>query len=246
MDILSLLIAFATAFCAAFVGTNTGGGAFIVIPVLIFLGLPPHIAVASNRVSVVAAASAGMFRFHKERKIRFEVGIPVALFSAIGAFIGANAMLQVSEDFLRRLIGISILLILVILIVRPNHGLISNDMSSFARRSIGYVLFSLVGFVASFLGGAGIFSRMIYMTFFGFTFLESAGTSKIATFTLSLVASFVFIRAGVVDWSFALALILGASLGSYTGAHHGLKKGDAWVRKLFIVVVLVSALRLLL
>jgi len=244
VETLSLPIAFVVSFVAGFVGTNAGGGAFIVVPVLIFLGLSPHIAIASMRVSIVAAAFVGLLKFGSAGKIRFEIAIPVALFSAIGAYFGANTLLQVPEDVLQKLIGLLILFALCIVYLRKDLGVVAKAKSTLSR-CVGYLLFSFVGFWAAFFGGGGIFSRMIYTTFFGMTFLEAAGTAKIAVVCLSLVASFVYISAGVVDWTYTVVLILGGGTGSFLGAHYGLKKGDAWVRKLFMVVVLASALKLL-
>ena len=93
--------------------------------------------------------------------------------------------------------------------------------------------------------GGRVVDDFVSLAELGPTFLEAAGTSKIAVVCLSLVASFVYISAGVVDWTYTVVLILGGSTGSFLGAHYGLKKGDEWVRKLFMVVVLVSAVRLL-
>mgnify|MGYP003338016859 CR=1 FL=1 len=244
MEFFPFLVAFIVSFIAGFIGTNTGGGAFIVVPTLIFLGLPPHIAIASMRVSIVAAAAAGMLRFAIAGKVLFKVAIPVAFFSAIGAYFGATTLLQVPEELLRKLIGMLILLMLCILFVKKDLGVVSRARSTL-RQCVGYFLFSFVGFWAAFFGGGGIFSRMIYTTFFGMTFLESAGTAKISVLCLSLVASAVYISAGAVDWSYAAILMIGGGAGSYWGSHHGLKRGDAWVRKLFMVMVFLSALRLL-
>lgn len=246
MEFFPLFVAFLTAFAAAFVGTNTGGGAFIVTPVLIFLGLPPHAAVACHRVGVIVSVAMGMLRFHQDKKIRFDVGIPVVFFASIGAIIGANIMLVIPEELFRRIIGAGILLMLVLVLMSPRLGVEASHHRFTRYRYFGYPLFICSSAFAAILGGSGVFARMIYLTFFGFTMSEASGTSKIVTLTLSIVASIIFIRAGIVDWPFTIALMFGGGLGSYTGAHVGLKKGDAWVRKLFLVIVLVLALRLLL
>lgn len=245
MELLLYAVAALTSFCASFIGTNTGGGALFVIPILLLLGLPPHIAVGSNRLSVVAMSLVGMSQFHREKKVRFDVGILVALFSGIGAYIGAHIMLALPEEILERFIGVLILIVLFLLLLFPKVG-IHPRKSTVLQRAIGYPLFIIVGGVAAIIGGAGIFSRLIYTMFFGFTFSEASGTAKIATLSLSIVATAVFLSAGVVDFGFGAAMFLGGGLGSYLGSNVGLKKGDAWVRKLFLIVMFLLGLEMLL
>lgn len=81
---------------------------------------------------------------------------------------------------------------------------------------------------------------------FGQTFLESAGTRKIQGTAVGWTSAITFAMSGIVDWSYALVLALGMAIGSYLGVVYAVRKGDAWVRKLFIAVVLLSAMELLL
>ena len=79
----------------------------------------------------------------------------------------------------------------------------------------------------------------------GETFLESAGTRKIVGFTISLTALIIYSVYQFVDWYYGIALIIAMSAGSYIGAVYGLRRGDKWVRRLFVVVVFIMAARLL-
>lgn len=247
MELTSLAIALLVSFASSFIGTNVGGGGLIVVPMLIFLGLPAQIAVGTSRFGALASASAGMWKFHKGGKVDFRIGLPIALLSIMGAYAGSRTLLVVPTEFLEKILGLCILLVLLILLFRRGYGVQVERHRGTFRNALGYFLFFFTGFWGAFFGGgSAIFANLILTSCFGLTFLECAGTRKVATIGMAVTSVTVYILAGVVDYAYGAALLIGGSLGASAGAHYGLRKGDAWVRKLFLIVVFLSALELLL
>lgn len=114
-------------------------------------------------------------------------------------------------------------------------------------QSIGYLLLFLVSMMSAFFSaGTGLLGRSVLMHCFGQTFLESAGTRKLQSAAIGITSVIVYISSGIVDWQYAFTLLVGTAIGSHFGTIYAIKKGDVWVRKLFIIVVALSAISLLL
>jgi len=55
----------------------------------------------------------------------------------------------------------------------------------------------------------------------------------------------VFILAGIINYLFAITLMISSGVGSYLGATYAIKKGEKWVRNLFIIIIAIMAIKLL-
>lgn len=75
--------------------------------------------------------------------------------------------------------------------------------------------------------------------------MEAAGTRKIVTFVVSIITIIIYQTHGIINWPYAIVFIISSGFGSYLGALYGIKKGDKWIRKLFMIVVVVMAIKLI-
>ena len=242
---IDLLIIFAVGLITSLYGASVGGAGMIIVPTLIFLGLSPQHAIATAIFAFLGMCIVGLFVYHRGGKTDFRIGIPAAILGSCGALVGTFLMTSIPSDILQKAIGISMLVILCLLIARRDLG-VKKIQDSSIRRIIGYALFLPVGIhSATIAGGTSIIATYVLLFFFGKTYLESAGTRKILFFGVNTVGATMYGSAGLIDWHYAWVLFIGVAIGSYIGATHALKKGDKWVRWLFVPVVILSALKLL-
>lgn len=104
----------------------------------------------------------------------------------------------------------------------------------------------LAGSVAASLGvGGGIIYVPALVALFGLTQHEAQGTSLALIIPTTLVAALVHSRAGRVDWRTAGLLAIGAVMGGYVGARIALTLDPTVLRKLFGILVALTALRML-
>ena len=247
MEAFKLISVFIVGVVAAFIGTSAGGCGLISIPALIFLGLSPQVAVATGKLGALGLIISGIYRFHKGGKIDYKIGIPIALVSFVGAYFGANTLVRIPGELLGKYVGLIVLIVLPVLFFRKDFGIKKQVKKSLPLKIIGYLLFLPLGFWGGFFGpGYAIFSTYILILIFGQTFLESAGTRKVLGLGVTILSILIFAQSGILDWFYGGALFLGMTLGSYLGASYGIKKGDEWVRGLFVVIVALSALKLIL
>lgn len=247
MVFFELLMTSIMGLIAGFFGTIVGGGSLLIIPGLIFLGLSAQTSIATNRLAILGGSSTGLYKYGKEGKVNFKLGLTLSAFGLVGSFIGANILLQTEESILRRIIGVAILLILFILIFKRDIGVKkSNVKPSLIKKLLGYLSIFFVGIYQGFMGGGGgTLHSYILIFIFGQTFIESAGTRKIISIIVSITALIVFIFANIVNYLFAITLLISLGIGSYLGATYAIKKGEKWVRNLFIIIVAVMAIKLL-
>jgi len=247
MELISLLLVLIAGLISGIFGTLVGGGSLLTIPILIFIGLPPHVAIGTNRFGYVGLSIAGWYKFHKKKMIDYKIGFIIAVPSLIGALVGAFIMLEVNEAVLKKSIAVLTLVILTVVMYKPQIGVrkIKQSIKTW-EYIVGLLLSFVLGAYGAFYGaGGGTFYSYLLILLFGQTFLESAGTRKIAHLFFSLFATIVFIVKEVIAYDAAIVLFIGLFIGSYIGASYSDKIGNKWLKRLFFVVVVVMAIKLL-
>ena len=130
---------------------------------------------------------------------------------------------------------------------KPSRGIEKASRPLTTRVAAAGAFLSLVaGIYGGFYGaGAATFLAYILIFVFGQTFLESAATLKIASILMTLTAAITFATHGAVHYPFAVSLFLGSFIGSTVGAYYSDRIGNVWIRRIFIGVVLIMAIKLL-
>ena len=130
MESFALPLTFVVSFLSSFIGTNVGGGGLILVPTLIFLGLPPQVAIGTSRIGALASVSTGIFQFHRGGKVDYRIGLPLMFFSIAGSYIGSNTLLTIPTELLEKLLGLCIILILIVVLFQKNYGVhVTRDKS---------------------------------------------------------------------------------------------------------------------
>ena len=78
----------------AFVGFVSGvfgiGGGFLMAPVLVFMGVPPAVAVASQANHVVASSASSVIAYSRQKAVDWRMGGIMAVGGVIGAIVGVE------------------------------------------------------------------------------------------------------------------------------------------------------------
>jgi hypothetical protein len=80
---------------------------------------------------------------------------------------------------------------------------------------------------------------------FGLTVIESKATKTIPWLILSISSIIIFATNGIINYKIGSVMLIGMAIGGYTGTHIAIKKGEIWVKRLFLIFVIVSVLKLL-
>ena len=244
-ETINIISVFLVGILASFIGSIAGSGALLIIPFLIFIGLPPQAAIATNKMGTVGTYIGSTPKFFKAKKILWKYVPLFMLLSLIGAYVGANALLTINEDILMKMTGAILLLMLPTLFIGKEFGVKQREVTR-RKKIIGYVLFLLVMIFAGFFGGgATTLTFCVLTTFFGLTINQANGTTTIPWLALSLLALTIFAINGIVDYYLGTSLFLGTVIGGRLGAHTAIRKGNEWVRLILMIVLLISGIKFL-
>ena len=115
MEVLDYIILGLAGFVASFMGVIVGGGGLITLPLMLFMGIPVHTAIASNRMGSLGLFASGAYKFQKGGVVNKKIAYTLIPIGLVGSFLGANLLLAVSEELVKKILGL--FLILVILLV---------------------------------------------------------------------------------------------------------------------------------
>jgi uncharacterized membrane protein YfcA len=225
-----------------------GGSSLITIPLLIVMGLPPHTAICTDRIGTAGINLAGLYSFHRKGMVRYRLAFTVGIPCMIGGFIGANLALQISPEVLKKLIVALTVILLIALMVNPRLGVAAatNRPLTAGRYVLGAFLGLVVGIYGGFYGaGAGTLLGYIMILVFRQTFLESAANNKVAGIMMSATSAATYAYHGAIHLPLAMIMFAGCCIGSYVSAQYADRLGNVWIKRLFILVILIMAVKLL-
>ncbi|MEK6921020.1 MAG: sulfite exporter TauE/SafE family protein [Nanoarchaeota archaeon] len=244
-EIILLLLISLVGLATGFFDSVIGAGGLISVPSLIFLGLPPQIAIATDRFGTIGQTLTTFFKFWKAKKIVWKYVPILAVISLAGSLIGANILLNVDQKILESVVGILILILLPLIFLKKDLG-VQQAKTSKSKTVFGLLIYFTIMVFAGFFGqgtGPMIFYALTF--FLGLTMIEVLGTGIIPWFVLSVSSVIIFALNGIIDYKIGIVLFITMSIGSYIGAHVAIKKGDLWVKRLFVLFVIISGIKLL-
>ncbi|AJC91971.1 putative membrane protein, TauE/SafE family permease [Campylobacter subantarcticus LMG 24377] len=231
-------------FVAAFAGcvdTIVGGGGLITIPALFACGIPPHLALATNKLQSTFGSLTAVLAYRKSMHIeKIALGI---LFTAIGAAIGTYAVLLIDQDAIKIVVLICLILIFFYTIFKPDLGHIHNK-AKMSTTSFQIIFGLLLGFYDGFLGpGTGSFWIFACVIFLGFSMKNASINTKILNFTSNIVALTVFLYSYEVLWKVGILMGVGQVLGAFIGSKLVLKTQGTFIKKLFLTIVALTIIK---
>lgn len=239
------LLLFFAGLVAGTINVIAGGGSFLTLPILIFLGLPATVANGTNRVAILLQNVGAVWGFHHERVLPWRWAMLAAVPATIGAVIGTWAALQVGDQVFQRILAfLMVALTLVTLLRRDGPSPGSTQERGPARPAVLALGFLGVGLYGGFVQ-AGVGFLILAVTTIAGLDLVRGNAVKVATVLVYMSASLLgFALSGKVDWALGLALAAGNVLGGLVGVRITTRKGHQWVRRFVTVAVIVFAVRL--
>jgi len=241
-----LIASFFIGLVAAVFSSLVGGAAGqIMVPLLLFLGLPPYTALSTPKMGAVGITIGSAYKFSSTKLTNWKL-VPILLLLAVFAGVaGANLLLQIPENALSKIVAILLIISVVALNSKNDLGIV-NTTTSATKKAFGYVAYFFSEMSRAAVGsGFGMLTGITLTYFFGLTMLESTATKRIAGIVVSVVALATFLFQGVIDLPVGFVLFGGCLIGSYIGTHYAIILGDRWVKYLFTVFAIIMSILLL-
>jgi len=238
-------VIFLVGLAAGALNVLAGGGSFLTLPALIFLGLPPGIANATNRVGVLCQNLGAVLEFRRRAvDIPREGlwGIPPAL---LGSWVGVELALVVSDSAFQRWLAGFMLALAVWMFFARQPTVSGRSRSS---RGPSLLLFAAGYFAVGLVGGfiqAGVgFLILALTTAAGLDLVRGNALKVLLIFLVTILSLAVFIRYGRIAWRPGLSLALGTTIGGLWGVRLTVLKGHEWLRKVVTVTMVLFAIKL--
>lgn len=218
-----------------------GGGSFITFPALLFVGIAPISANATNTFASCAGYVSGFYALRKDMHAHKSELPRIILISLIGGIGGAWLLLQTPEALFREAIPWLLLFATLLFIFGGQLNQALKRMASHHRHasSVGALLLMLLLLGVSIYGGffnAGLgIITLSYLALAGHTNINAMNGLKLLVSTaVSLVAIVLFIYKGVIAWHEGAIVMAGTLVGGYVAAHVSRKLPQAYVRRFVI------------
>lgn len=230
---------------AGLIDTMAGGGGLITIPALLWTGLSPVQALATNKAQAVFGSGMATAQFLRRGHLEVRSIALAVLCTFAGAAIGALLVQQIDSAFLERLIPGLLIAFALYFWLSPRV----SDLDSHQR--IGGTAFAVcigipVGFYDGFFGpGTGTFFAMSYVALLGYNLRRATAHTKALNFTSNLAALLFFLAGGHILWPIAAAMAVGQLAGAWLGAHMVIRHGAALVRPVLVVSSIIISGKLL-
>lgn len=241
----TITLLFFAGLSAGFIDAIAGGGGLISVPALLWAGLPPQMALGTNKMqstwgtlmAVRKYAKAGLVSWHQVRL--------TVLVTFVFACLGTWTVTQVSNEVLKKIVPWMLLGIAVYVLLSPSLGKAS------AKARLSLVAFAclagcVLGFYDGFFGpGTGTFWAMACISLLGLELTRATAFTKVVNLTSNLASLLVFVISDRVHYPIAAAMIAGQLIGGRLGAGMAIKHGAPFIRIIFITVVFAMVIKLL-
>lgn len=218
-----------------------GGGSFVAFPALLFTGVPPIPANATNTIGLWVGVAASGQAYRGRLTVSRRVMIPLLATSIAGGLAGALLLIHTpARTFLLILPWLMLGATLLFSFGRHLTGRISAGISHDATNAAvaGASVFELfVAVYGGYFGGGMGIMNLAMLAAMGMTDIHAMNALKVVLGgTINGVAVVAFIVAGAIYWPQAMVMIVGAILGGYAAAHYALKLPQSLIRAFVILV----------
>jgi uncharacterized membrane protein YfcA len=226
------------------VDSIAGGGGMIALPVLLTAGLPPHLALGTNKLQSSFGSLTATLNYARKGLVRPQEMVWGIVATALGATLGTLAIQLVSATVLSGIIPVMLVVVFLYTLFSPDLGY--SDTTARLEKNRFYLTMGLpLGFYDGFFGpGTGSFWALAFVLLLGFNLKKATAHTKITNFTSNLAALIFFLLGGKVVFTAGITMGIGQVVGAYLGSRLVILRGVGLVRFFLLTVVGLTILKL--
>ena len=239
MHLKQAIILFGAGLIAGALNAVAGGGSFISFPLMMFTGVPPVEANATNTVALWPGLASSVASYSRHLKVPQRLLLPLIITSIVGGFAGALLLVKTPQrTFLRLvpwlLLGATILFMFgnrLRAMAGKGDGVGTVEKTSWQAIALGCIVQLAVGTYGGYFGAGIGFVMLGMMTLLGMRDIHVMNSLRILLATvINAVAVVTFIASGAVFWGHCLAMMAGALSSGWFGAQYAQKADPKKVR----------------
>lgn len=235
-------------FLAGLIDSIAGGGGLISLPAFMIAGVPPHMALGTNKLSSTMGTTVSTIRYGRNGFIRGKLAVTASASALIGSPIGANLSLLVSEKVIRNMM-IVILPIVAYYVLRNKNMGEGEDIDTLPESQvlvIAVIAAFVIGIYDGFYGpGTGTFLILILTGVAKMGIKKASGLTKVINLSSNIAALVTFVINGKVMYSLGFAAAAFCIMGHYLGSGMVVHNGQKIVRPIVLVVLAILFLKII-
>lgn len=231
-----IIMLFAVAVFAGLIDTLAGGGGLLTIPALILAGIPPLLALGTNKFQAfIGSGTASIMMLRKKQTSFLEVKY-LMLTAFVGSVIGTIVIQFVDVSLLSFVIPLVLLLIGIYFLLMPKASEIEAS-PKISEKSYKNIVVPIIGFYDGMFGpGTGSFLSMSGIALRGKKIIKATAVAKPMNFATNIASVFVFLAYGQVIFSIGVLMMLGQMIGAYIGSHFLVKINPNYLRIIVVIM----------
>ena len=246
LTLKTLLIICPLVFLAGFVDAIAGGGGLISLPAYLLAGLPPHQAIATNKMSSTIGTCASTARYLKNGYVDWKLGIPSIVLALIGAHFGTSLQLMIEEKYLQYLLLIVLPVVAFVVLRQRELPEEKGEIAPKKQMAIVCAASLVVGAYDGFYGpGTGTFLLLIFCNLAKMDVRTAGGNVKLVNLASNMGALFTSLMSGKVFIALGLIGTVTSVLGHYIGSGLAIKSGSKIVKPTVVIVLILLAVKVI-
>jgi uncharacterized membrane protein YfcA len=244
ISVVDGILLLAAGLAGGFIDAIAGGGGLITVPALMAVGLPPHLALGTNKLQSICGTAVALRRYARHGLTRTPWLVLAVVCAAVAGAGGALAVSVLGRELLRQVVPVMLVAVAVYTGFNRRFGLEPGRarLSPFVFAIGGGLL--LGGYDGFFGPGTGSFWMLALVGLLGLELRAATGYTKAVNLASNLGSLVVFLMFGSVHFGAAGVMIVGQLLGARLGSGLVIAKGARLIRPVFLTVVLALAVKL--
>jgi len=243
MPITEIIILVVSGLLVGFINTLAGGGSLISLSVLIMLGLPATVANGTNRVAIALQNVVAVSSFKQQKVLEWKKALYLSIPTIFGSMVGAWIAVDINEEVFKRAIGVIMLVMLVIILLKPQRYIYGN--TKVQEKPVSwfiYVIFFFIGIYAGFIHmGVGYFLLGGIVLGAGFDLVKANAIKVLIILAYAPFTLAIFYYNQEINWKYGLILAVGNMAGAWIASRMAVKKGVTFVKWVIVIVVLITS-----
>jgi uncharacterized membrane protein YfcA len=223
--------------CSGFIDAIAGGGGLLTVPAMLFAGIPPINALATNKMQSVMGTAIACRNFARAGLIDWRSNRLTVILILIASGIGTVVVQTIDTKLLNLIVPVLLVAVALYVLLSPR---MSDDDAHHRVSPKGYApIGGAVGFYDGFFGpGTGAFFTTSLVALRGYGLTKATALSKLFNFMSNFGSVILFIAGGKMLWLLGLCMAIGSMAGGWIGSHTAMRFGAKVIRPLLVTISL--------
>jgi len=229
-----------------FLNAAVSSGSAIMLPFLIYLGIPPSVANATNRIPCLVGFISSTYNFHRAKLIDWRKVFILSIPLVFGTILGVLLVLKLNDNIVKNILIGALFFSLILALTKYKKITVRENQKNKSINWLTFIIFSFIGIWAGILVlDTATFILFALSLHLGVDLLRSNAIKSAVCLIILIVSSMIFYEEGQIDWQAGFLLSIGSFWGGYLGSKLAISESSrVWIFRILISVILFEMMTL--